>query len=93
MFEAINNHMEVEECFCVDAIDTRNEAYENSRIHKENTKKLHDPAISRKTFVRGEKVLLHKTFFWEKCVQDGNDPSLSLKFSLKVLWKFKTCQM
>ncbi|CAL2280276.1 unnamed protein product [Prunus armeniaca] len=41
--------------------ELRHEAYENARIYKEKTKKLHDQAISRKTFVTGEKVLLYNS--------------------------------
>ena len=36
----------------------RNEAYENARIYKENTKAWHDKHIMRKEFDTGQRVLL-----------------------------------
>ena len=36
----------------------RNEAYENARIYKENTKAWHDKHITRKEFTAGQQVLL-----------------------------------
>ena len=36
----------------------RNEAYENARIYKENTKAWHDKHIARKEFKAGQQVLL-----------------------------------
>ena len=36
----------------------RNEAYDNARIYKENTKDWHDKHIMRKEFEAGQKVLL-----------------------------------
>ncbi|XP_062075208.1 uncharacterized protein LOC133779237 [Humulus lupulus] len=36
----------------------RNEAYENARIYKENSKAFHDKLILRKDFQPGDKVLL-----------------------------------
>ncbi|CAL2238883.1 unnamed protein product [Prunus armeniaca] len=74
--------------------ELRHEAYENARIYKEKTKKLHDQtishdqAISRKTFMTGEKMLLYNSklrLFQANCVRDGQDPSSSLKFLLMVL--------
>ncbi|CAM8886619.1 unnamed protein product [Rhodiola kirilowii] len=38
--------------------EIRNEAYENARIYKEKTKKLHDKIIFCREFKKGEKVLL-----------------------------------
>ena len=38
--------------------EIRNEAYENARIYKDKTKKLHDKLLVRKTIVPGQKVLL-----------------------------------
>jgi hypothetical protein len=43
--------------------EIRNDAYENARIYKENTKSLHDRMITRKEFNVGDKVLL---FFFGK---------------------------
>ena len=37
----------------------RNEAYDNSRIYKDKTKKWHDQKILRKEFKAGEQVLLY----------------------------------
>jgi hypothetical protein len=39
--------------------EIRNDAYENARIYKEKTKAFHDSQISRKSFVKGQKVLLY----------------------------------
>lgn len=36
----------------------RNQAYENSKIYKEKTKKWHDQKLQRKKFVEGQLVLL-----------------------------------
>ena len=41
--------------------ELRNEAYENSRIYKENTKATHGKMISRKNFEVSQKVLLFNT--------------------------------
>ena len=38
--------------------EIRNEAYENARIYKDKTKKLHDKLLVKKTIVAGQKVLL-----------------------------------
>ncbi|KAL0435402.1 UNVERIFIED_CONTAM: hypothetical protein Sradi_0248100 [Sesamum radiatum] len=35
--------------------EIRNDAYENSRIYKDETKNFHDHAISRKVFIVGQK--------------------------------------
>ena len=39
--------------------EIRNDAYENARIYKENTKSLHDQMITRKEFHIKDKVLLY----------------------------------
>ena len=41
--------------------ELRNEAYDNTRIYKDNTKKLHDQKILRKEFKAGEQVLLYNS--------------------------------
>ena len=38
--------------------ELRNEAYDNARIYKDKTKKLHDQRILRKEFRAGEQVQL-----------------------------------
>ena len=38
--------------------EIRNDAYENSKIHKVRIKEFHDKRILRKTFDVGKKVLL-----------------------------------
>ena len=38
--------------------ELRNEAYDNSRIYKDKTKKLHDQNIMRTKFKAGEQVIL-----------------------------------
>lgn len=40
--------------------ELRTEAYENSRLYKEKTKKMHDTGILRKKFHIGDKVLKFK---------------------------------
>ncbi|XP_057734273.1 uncharacterized protein LOC130949621 [Arachis stenosperma] len=39
----------------------RNQAYENAKIYKENTKKCHDQKIARREFTEGQKVLLYNS--------------------------------
>ena len=41
--------------------ELRNEAYDNARIYKDNTKKWHDQKIMRKEFNVGELVLLYNS--------------------------------
>ena len=41
--------------------ELRNEAYDNARIYKENTKKWHDQKILRREFKAGEQVLLYNS--------------------------------
>jgi len=41
--------------------EIRNDAYENSRIHKARIKEFHDKKILRKTFDVGQKVLLYNS--------------------------------
>ena len=40
--------------------ELRNEAYDNARIYKENTKKWNDQKILRRECKAGEQVLLYK---------------------------------
>jgi len=44
-----------------DLEEIRNDAYENSRIHKVRIKEFHDKKILRKTFNVGQKVLLYNS--------------------------------
>ncbi|XP_052118994.1 uncharacterized protein LOC127748475 [Arachis duranensis] len=39
----------------------RNQAYENSNIYKENTKRWHDQKIASREFTEGQKVLLYNS--------------------------------
>ncbi|XP_015960717.1 uncharacterized protein LOC107484686 [Arachis duranensis] len=39
----------------------RNQANENAKIYKENTKRWHDQKISRREFTEGQKVLLYNS--------------------------------
>ena len=41
--------------------EIRNDAYENSKIHKARIKEFHDKRILRKTFDVGQKVLLYNS--------------------------------
>ena len=41
--------------------ELRNEAYDNARIYKENTKRWHDQKIIRKEFKAEEQVLLYNS--------------------------------
>ena len=41
--------------------ELRNEAYDNTRIYKDKTKKWHDQKILRKEFKAGEQVLLYNS--------------------------------
>ena len=41
--------------------ELRNEAYDNAKIYKENTKKWHDQKIMRREFKVGEQVLLYNS--------------------------------
>ena len=41
--------------------ELRNEAYDNARIYKENTKKWHDQKILRREFKAGEQILLYNS--------------------------------
>ena len=41
--------------------ESGNEAYDNARIHKENTKRWHDQKIMRREFKAGEQVLLYNS--------------------------------
>ena len=42
--------------------ELRNDAYENSKIHKARTKAFHDKTILRKVFDVGQKVLLYNSY-------------------------------
>jgi len=39
--------------------EIRNDAYENARIYKGKAKAFHDSCISRKSFTKGQKVILY----------------------------------
>ena len=41
--------------------ELRNEAYDNAKIYKENTKKWHDQKIMRREFKVGEHILLYNS--------------------------------
>ena len=41
--------------------ELRNEAYDNARIYKENTKRWHDQKILRREFKAEEQVLLYNS--------------------------------
>ena len=41
--------------------ELRNDAYDNARIYKENTKRWHDQKILRREFKAGEQVLLYNS--------------------------------
>jgi hypothetical protein len=41
--------------------EIRNDAYENSKIHKTRIKEFHDKRILRKTFIVGQEVLLYNS--------------------------------
>ena len=41
--------------------ELRNEAYDNARIYKEKTKRLHDQKIMMREFKVGEQVLLYNS--------------------------------
>ena len=54
--------------------ELRNEAYDNTRIYKDKTKKWHDQKIMRKEFKVGELVLLYNSrikLFPRNLNQDG----------------------
>ncbi|GJS59988.1 reverse transcriptase domain-containing protein [Tanacetum coccineum] len=68
--------------------ELRDQAYENSLIYKEKTKKLHDSKIKNRIFNVGDQVLLFNSrlkIFSGKAQSDGLDLSQSPKFILMAL--------
>ncbi|XP_025678632.1 uncharacterized protein [Arachis hypogaea] len=62
----------------------RNQAYDNAKIYKENTKRWHDQKIARKEFKEGQKVLLYNSrlkFFPGKLKSRWSGPFTILKVS------------
>ncbi|XP_057719888.1 uncharacterized protein LOC130934323 [Arachis stenosperma] len=62
--------------------DFRNQAYENAKIYKENTKRWHDQMIARREFTEGQKVLLYNSrlkFFSGKLKSRWSGPFTILK--------------
>ncbi|XP_057755891.1 uncharacterized protein LOC130975077 [Arachis stenosperma] len=60
----------------------RNQAYENAKIYKENTKRWHDQKIARREFTEGQKVLLYNSrlkFFPGKLKSRWSGPFTILK--------------
>ncbi|XP_057755830.1 uncharacterized protein LOC130975012 [Arachis stenosperma] len=60
----------------------RNQAYENAKIYKENTKRWHDQKIARREFSEGQKVLLYNSrlkFFPGKLKSRWSGPFTILK--------------
>ena len=60
----------------------RNQAYENAKIYKENTKRWHDQKIARREFIEGQKVLLYNSrlkFFPGKLKSRWSGPFTILK--------------
>nr|GEV75879.1 reverse transcriptase domain-containing protein [Tanacetum cinerariifolium] len=65
--------------------DLRDQAYENSLIYKEKTKKIHDSNIKNRVFNVGDLVLLFNSrlkIYWESSKPVGLDRSPLLKFYL-----------
>nr|GEX90419.1 reverse transcriptase domain-containing protein [Tanacetum cinerariifolium] len=68
--------------------DLRDQAYENSLIYKEKTKRLHDFKIKDRVFNVGDRVLRFNSrlkIFWASLRPAGLDHSLSPKCSLMAL--------
>ncbi|GJY58140.1 reverse transcriptase domain-containing protein [Tanacetum coccineum] len=68
--------------------ELRDQAYENSLIYKEKTKKLHDSKIKNRIFNVGDQVLLFNSrlkIFSGKLKSNGPDLSQSPKFILMAL--------
>ncbi|XP_016206564.1 uncharacterized protein LOC107646935 [Arachis ipaensis] len=62
----------------------RNQAYENAKIYKKNTKKWHDQKLARREFVEGQRVLLYNSklkFFPAKLKSRWSSPFTILKVS------------
>ncbi|XP_025647568.1 uncharacterized protein [Arachis hypogaea] len=60
----------------------RNQASENAKIYKENTKRWHDQNIARREFIEGQKVLLYNSrlkFFIGKLKSRWSGPFTILK--------------
>ncbi|XP_016164857.1 uncharacterized protein LOC107607408 [Arachis ipaensis] len=60
----------------------RNQAFENAKIYKENTKRWHDQKIARREFIEGQKVLLYNSrlkFFPRKLKSRWSGPFTILK--------------
>ena len=58
-------------------LELRNEAYDNTRIYKEKTKRWHDQKIIRREFKAGEQVLLYNSklkLFPRKLKSRWSDP-------------------
>ncbi|XP_025652529.1 uncharacterized protein [Arachis hypogaea] len=62
----------------------RNQAYENAKIYKKNTKKWYDQNLARREFVEGQKLLLYNSklkFFPGKLKSRWSGPFTILKVS------------
>ncbi|XP_016164909.1 uncharacterized protein LOC107607472 [Arachis ipaensis] len=62
----------------------RNQAYDNAKIYKENTKRWHDQKIARREFKEGQRVLLYNSrlkFFTGKLKSRWSGPFTILKVS------------
>jgi len=71
--------------------EIRNDAYENSRIHKARTKEFHDKKILSKTFNVGQKVLLYNSrlhLFPRKLRSRWSDP-----FIVKHMYPYRACDI
>ncbi|XP_015940424.1 uncharacterized protein LOC107465953 [Arachis duranensis] len=77
----------------------RNQAYENAKIYKENTKKWHDQKLARREFVEGQKVLLYNSrlkFFPGKLKSRWSGPFTILKVSpygYVALWRTRHIEL
>jgi len=71
--------------------EIRNDAYENSKIHKARIKEFHDKRILRKTFDVGKKVLLYNSrlhLFPGKLRSRWSDP-----FIVKLVYPYGACDI
>ncbi|XP_016165851.1 uncharacterized protein LOC107608631 [Arachis ipaensis] len=62
----------------------KNQAYDNAKIYKENTKRWHDQRIARREFKEGQRVLLYNSrlkFFPGKLKSRWSGPFTILKVS------------
>ncbi|KAK8508491.1 hypothetical protein V6N12_011476 [Hibiscus sabdariffa] len=67
----------------------RNQAYENSHLYKERTKRWHDQHILPQHFAEGQQVLLYNSrlrLFPGSLSHDGLDHSLCIKYTPMDLW-------